>query len=268
MKTILMISVSMILFFGCEKDSVILDNDCNKQHYGAKLKAMYIYNSSTSDEPYSFTTYTYDDNWNLKKELLSEYPSPVFASVIYDYSIDGKLKNKKRLAIEGAYNPNQNESDFVLIWENKYEYIDNKTIEKVFRNNELTDSNVYSYNGCLLIEEFHNNFSNLGEWSIIYEYDLNNNLTKETSFPDGNYLRYFYEDSKLVKLVSYNKGNSILNETNYIYIKANDKSYTEIRTGEFLSEKITTENGKLIEHIKYHPTFPGSEWWCHRYDYY
>lgn len=110
MNRVIKYSLFLLFLISCEKD----DFDLQK---AGKLKTKYIYSSSTDSEPYSFTTYYYDDNWNLIKELISDYPKPVWASYTYEYSEDGQLSNKQHRAIEGLNSPDQTEADFILLWE-------------------------------------------------------------------------------------------------------------------------------------------------------
>lgn len=256
------LAVSMLI--SCENDSAI-------ERTNNKLKKMYIYSDSDAEDPYSFTKYFYDNNGNLIKELISDYPEPVYASFNYEYSSEGKLISKKRKAIEGASSPNQTEEDFVLIWEKKYKYTGNKKIEKEYSDNKLTDSAIYVYDGELLIEETHYDIEDSEQWSIEYKYNSNDNLIKENQYPDSIYTKYIYEDEQLHKTLQYDKHDSLLVENLYIYSSSGDKEITEVHYkgpyGEFIKEKITYQFGNKIEHIKYHSTFQGEEWWVKRYEY-
>ncbi len=265
MKKTFYIILIVSLTISCKKDDTILEKN-------SKVKTKYIYANSSDKEPYSFTSYTYDDKWNLKKELISDYPSPIYASFTYEYSDDGYLISQKRWAKEGYNYPNQTESEFSLIWEKKYENIDNKKIEREYHDNVLTDSNIYIYYNDFLLEENHYDIKNSDDWSISYEYDSKNNLIKRTSIPDGTYTVYYYNDSKISKTLHYDNNDSLPVENIFIHTKSNNKDITEIHYngphGEYISDKITTENGNIVEYIKYHPTFQGAEWWCERYEYY
>jgi len=254
--------VSMLI--SCENDSAI-------ERTNNKLKKMYIYSDSDAEAPYSFTKYFYDNNGNLIKELISDYPEPVYASFNYEYSGDEKLISKKRKAIEGASSPNQTEEDFILIWEKKYTYTDNKKIEKEYSDNYLTDSAIYVYDDDLLIEETHFDIEDSKQWSIEYKYNSNGNLLKKNQYPDSIYTKYIYEDERLHKTLQYDKHDSLLVENLYIYSSPGNKEITEVHYegpyGKFITEKITRQFGNKIEHIKYHPTFQGEEWWVKRYEY-
>ncbi len=257
--------MSLLLFISCQKGKF----DVQKT---GKLKAKYVYSSSTESHPYAFTTYYYDDNWNLVKELISDYPKPVFASFTYKYSINGQLLNKKYQAIEGINYPGQTESDFTLLWEKKYHYLDNKKIEEEYRNGILTDSVIYIYRNNLIMTEYHYDLGDLKRWSIIYNYDPNDNLIKKTSNPVGSYTVYHYTGSKIIKAMNYNQMDSLLVENTYTYTKKNNKEIVEVHYkgpyGEFISFKTTYKDGNIIEKITYSPTFIGSEWNCVKYEYY
>lgn len=265
MNRVIKYSLFLLLLISCEKD----DFDLQK---AGKLKTKYIYSSSTDSEPYSFTTYYYDDNWNLIKELISDYPKPVWASYTYEYSEDGQLSNKQRRAIEGLNSPDQTEADFILLWEKKYHYRDNKQIEVEYRRGTLSDSAIFIYEDDKIMAEYHYDVVEKNTWNIIYEYDSNNNLIKETINPDGEYTIYHYKGSKIDKVFNYNQNDSLLVENTYTYTQSNNKEIVEVNYkgpyGEFISFKRTYEDGNLIEEIKYHPTFQGSEWYCLRYEYY
>lgn len=255
----------LILSVTCEKDDIGLKKN-------SKVKTRYIFSGSTDDKPYSFATYTYDNNWNLIKELISDYPKPVFASESYEYSEDGRLISRQRRAIEGENHTDQTEADFTLIWEKKYEYRGNRKIEKEYRNNIVKDSSVYTYDNNLLTEEYHYNIENHTEWGTLYEYNPDNLLIKTTSYPEGYYTKYIYQDSKIEKTLHFNNNDSILGENLFVYTFRDSKEIRETHNigtnGEFISEKITSINGNVLEYIKYHPTFIGAEWWCEKYEYY
>jgi hypothetical protein len=271
MKKILLMFFFSLLFFSCEKDPTTTGDEYNLQGTG-KIKTKYIYSSSSEIEPYATNAYTYDKNWNIKKILISDYPKPVFASYTYEYSDKGVLLNKKYNAIEGANYPDQTESDFSLIREYKYSYLENKQIEKEYRNNKLTDSVVYSFMNNLLISEYNYDLDDGTDWNIIYKYDSNKNKIKETINPDGIYTIYTYEGSIIKTSTEYDRNGSLLVTITFTYSKSNDKVFVESHYkgtyGDFLSEKTTYTDGNVIEYIKYHPTFQGEEWFCYRYDYY
>lgn len=271
MRKIALIFFFSLLFFSCEKDPTTTGDDYNLQGTG-KIKTKYIYSSSSEIEPYATNAYTYDENWNIKKILISDYPKPVFASYTYEYSDKGVLLNKKYNAIEGANYLDQTESDFILIREYKYSYQGNNKIELEYRRNELTDSVVYDYKNNLLVSENHYDLKDGYEWSIIYQYDSNNNLIKITENPEGTYTINSYEGSRIIKSENYDKNGALTVENEFAYSKSEGKVIVESHYkgtyGDFLSEKTTYKDGNVIEYIKYHPTFQGEEWFCYRYDYY
>jgi len=258
-RTVISIFV-IILIVGCGKDNFELEKE-------GKIKMKYFYSNSSDTDPYSFTTYSYDSDWNLVKELISDAPKPIWAFYIYLYNDNGELINKKHYAKLGENYPDQTESSFTLLEEFKYVHFSNKTIEMEYYESELTDSIISEYFSNLLISESHYDIIDQTETIITYEYDTNGNFIKETSLPDGDYSVYFYENSKVQKTLSYNSNDSLLSETIFIYTEIGDNEITETFVGDFLYDKTTKENGNIIEYIRYHPTFFG-EWYCHRYEYF
>ena len=265
MKTFFRLIIISIFLYSCDKNNIEVSPN-------AKVKTKYIYSSSTDLEPYSFTSYTYDHNWNLTKELISDYPKPVTSSYTYKYDSDGRLLIKKYNSINGYNHSNQTETAFSVIREYKYQYIDDLQIELIYKKGELYDSVIYKNYNDLVLEEHHFNQSRGTEWSIINEYDPDGNLLKKSELPDNIYTTYLYENSKIIKSNIYSSDNLLVVENTYSYTKSRDKEIVEIHYkgpyGEFISEKTTYNRGSIIEFIKYHPTFIGSEWYCHRFEYY
>ncbi|MBN2481517.1 MAG: hypothetical protein JXB19_07250 [Bacteroidales bacterium] len=265
MKTLKWFVCLAVLTTGCEEDPFLVKHDF-------KVKTQYRYHDSSEDEPYGFTLYTYDHEWRLTKELISDYPGPAFASNTYEYSNNGRLLHKKRWAMQGTNFPGQDESDFTLIWECKYSYMGNKQIEKEYHDNELTDSSVYVHSGDLLLEEHHYDFRRSSNWSVFYEYDTQKNLIKKITVPDGNYTAYYYSGSNLVKTMKFNSSDSLLAESIAVYSGSGGTEIVETHRvrpdGNALTHKRTYYTGLLVEDIQYHPAFPGAEWSCLRYDYY
>lgn len=251
----------IILIVSCEKDDFDLEKTGN-------IKTKYVYSSSENTDPYSFTTYSYDSRWNLVKKLLSDNPKPIYASYTYDYNENEELVNKKHFFKLGENYPDQTESSFSLVEEFKYTYSNNKTIELEYNETELTDSTVYIYTSNQLLSETHFDINDQTEWSIYYEYNSNNNLIKETSLPSGNYIIHEYKNSKIQKSTSYDSNGTLISELVFIYSNIENTEIIETYNGDFLSEKTTIKNGNVIEYIRYHPTFPGAEWYCHRYEYF
>jgi len=254
----------IITLVGCEHDTTI-------ERSGNKLRFKYIYSNSNEEVPYSSTEYFYDNDGNLIKELISEYPKPVYASFNYEYSDDGKLISEKYKAIQGASSPDQSEDDFSLIWRKKYTYTANKKIEKEYYDNTLTDSAIYAYEASLLVEEAHYDLERSVQWKIDYKYNSSGDIIKKYQYPDSTYSEYIYKNNRLHKILQYNNNDSLVTENLYMYSSSGNKEITEIYYkgpyGEYIKEKITRLSGKKIEHIKYHPTFQGAEWWCKRYEY-
>jgi hypothetical protein len=267
MKKIALFFILSFVFFSCKKDHTSQEDEYNLQGTG-KIKTKYIYSSSSDSEPYATNSYSYDDNWNLRKILISNYPKPVFASYTYEYSDLGVLSNKKYNGIEGANYPNQTESDFILIREYKYSYRGNNKIELEYRKNALTDSVVYTYMDNLLVSEYHYDLDGDLSYNRKYEYDSDNKLIKETYSPEDTYIIYMYEGSRVIKVTEFDQSGSKMMENTYSYTKSDSKVIVELYSKDFLSEKTTYKDGNVIEEIKYHPTFQGAEWYCYRYEYY
>lgn len=263
--------ISLALFFfllliSCEKNSMVPEDE-NNLHGTAKIKTKYIYSSSLNIEPYATNTYTYDENWNLKKILIADFPKPIFASYTYEYADQGILINMKYKGIEGANYPNQTEAEFVLIREYKYSYRGNIKTELEYRKNVLADSTVYTYVDNLLISEYYYDLDGDLSYNRKYEYDSDKNLIKEIYSPENTYLLYTYECSRVIKTTEFDQNGTKIMENTYKYSKQDDKVIVELFIKDFLSQKSTYENGNIIEFIQYHPTMPG-EWYCYKYDYY
>jgi hypothetical protein len=267
MKKITLSLFFSLMFFSCEKNTFVPNNEYNLQGNG-KIKTKYIYSSSSASEPYAINSYSYDGNWNLKKILISDYPKPVFASYTYEYSDRGVLISKKYNGIEGVNYLAQTESDFTLIREYKYNYRGNDKIELEYRKNALADSVVYTYMNNLLVSEYFFDLDGNLSYNRKYEYDSDNKLIKEIYSPENTYLIYMYEGSQVVKVTEFNQNGSNIMENTYSYTKSDGNVIVELYNKDFLSEKTTYKNGNVIEYIKYHPTFSGAEWYCNKYTYY
>jgi hypothetical protein len=267
MRKIALMFVFSLIFFSCEKNTLVPNDEYNMQGTG-KIKTKYIYSSSSDSEPYAINSYSYDGNWNLKKILISDYPTYVFASYTYEYSDLGVLLNKKYNGIEGANHPNQTESDLILIREYKYSYRGNNKIESEYRFNVLADSVVYTYKNNLLVSEYYHDLDGDLSYNRKYEYDSDDKLIKETYNPEGTYLIYSYEGSRVAKVTEFDQNGSKMMENTYNYTKSNGKVIVELYNKDFLSKKTTYKDGNVIEDIKYHPTFQGAEWYCYKYSYY
>lgn len=261
MKTFFYLIIISFFIISCDKNDIEISPD-------AKVKTKYIYSSSTSPEPYAKTSYTYDYNWNIIKELNSDYPKPPTSSYTYQYDSQGRLINKKYNGKTGLNHSNQTEADFSVIREYKYQYIDDMQIELIYKDGELRDSASYKRVNDLVLEEHHYDLEDGQVWGISYKYDSDGKLTKKWETPDDLITIFEYEDSKLIRTISVNRFGQLQSEANYNYSLSGNNEIRECSYGEFLSERITYENGRMIEFIKYHPTFIGSEWWCYRYEYY
>ncbi len=233
------IFIVFVFFISCEKNR--LNNNENK------LKAEYVYSNSNATSPYSTILYYYDVSGNLIKELTTNCPISICSSCLYEYSNDGQLDKKTYKVKNGLNYEGQTEADFSIIWEQIYKYDENKVTEERYKDNQLTNI-------------------------IIYEYDSEDNLTKEIYKSKNEYVIYHYKNSKIIKTLRYNSANLLLDENLYTYIQSENTEIVEIlykgQLGEYVSYKKTYENGRVVEEVKYHPTFHGEEWFCKRYEYY
>lgn len=157
-----------------------------------------------------------------------------------------------------------------------YYYPDVNTIIEIIyhESGELKDSIVSVYSGELLVKESH--FNHLGTWGSKYEYNSDGKLFKSTNLIGENpVINYFDENGVLEKTIGYKDEEE---RTIITYERENIRGQLIIRCyikhlhlnmiEPFLSSHKKFENGKFIEAVNYHPTFPGSEWWCHRYEYF
>jgi len=262
----------ILLLLSCEKETEPTpDGEDYLLQGNGKIKTLYIYSSSSETEPYATNAYTYDENWNITKILISDYPGPVFASYTFEYSDEGVLINKKYKGIEGVNYPDQTEDDFVLIRESRYSYQGDKKIVLEYQGNVLKDRVVYTIQNDLVELEEHHNVTDGSEWSVVYQYDSNKHLIKKTENPEGLYALYFYDGSRMIRSENYDNHGVLTLEYEYAYSKSDDKviveSYNKGNYRTSLSEKTTYKDGNVMEYIRFHPTFQG-EWFCHRYDYY
>jgi hypothetical protein len=139
------------------------------------------------------------------------------------------------------------------------------------KDGELNDSNVFIYNGSFLINEQH--YSNHGFWEFGYEYNSDGKLQR-TIYNEGGEevdesVNLFDDNGLLEKTVGYRngvEGRTIIYERSFSGSQL--KIGSRVKNAEYLSDYKKFKDGKLVEFVNYHPTFPGSEWWCHRYEYY
>jgi hypothetical protein len=277
MRKIVLILVITQLFYSCEKDilnpqnNILIQENLFDLHSFGTIKTQLNFSSSKDTLPYSFASYEYDKNWNLKKKLISEYPNPVLSSDIYEYSDKELLLSRKHYSIEGMVSPDRTEADLTLISESKYSYAGKKIIEERFIKDILSDSIIYSFSNNLLESKYVYNEINKMVWSIIYEYDSNGNKIKMTENPEGTYTLYSYDGSDIKKTTNYDHNGVLLVELNYSYTESGDNKivggHYKGPYGEFISDKTTYQGGNVIEYIRYHPTKPG-EWVCQRFVYY
>lgn len=265
MNRLLTVGILLLLCISCERNEMI-------PPYAGKLKKTLHYSSSTEDEPYSFIEYFYDDKGQLVKEVFRWKPNYMFAYHIYEYSEEARLLKKRRQSIEGS-----SVRPFFKIIYDKYDYYsDNKQIEHEYKDDILTDSTVFIYDGDNLLGEYHYDVEKNSSWNITYEYDGNNNLIRKTEpgglYSGGTYTTYQYIGSTLDKVYNHAMDGSILVENTYSYRRSGNDEIVEIHykdpSGEFLSNKKLYRAGKLIEDIAYDSAFNYSERSCSRYKYY
>ncbi|MBN1985120.1 MAG: hypothetical protein JW761_02390 [Prolixibacteraceae bacterium] len=157
-----------------------------------------------------------------------------------------------------------------------YTYPDANTKTEVIYNDEgeRRDSVIYSYAGNLLTEEKH--YNHLGTWGSKYEYNSKGKLVKITDLAsdDKFTVHSFDKKGRLNKTEGVVNGEvkstawyeyEIIRNTLVITMFSEDVySRGERRP----SARKTYKNGKLVEYVLYHPTFPGAEWYCNRFEYY
>lgn len=157
-----------------------------------------------------------------------------------------------------------------------YSYPDaNTKIEVIYEENgELDDSIVYVFEGALLIEERH--LSDTVEWGKRFEYNQDGKLQKTIDLETGNVTEnYFDENGVLEKSITFT-GEEVRSVATYerrrsgdeLVIRCYIKHFNASQVEPFLSSHKKYVNRKLVEYVKSHPTFPGSEWFCTNYEYY
>ncbi|QGY45189.1 hypothetical protein GM418_16365 [Maribellus comscasis] len=157
-----------------------------------------------------------------------------------------------------------------------YSYPDaNTKIEVVYNaEGERRDSVIYRYSGNLLTEEKHVN--HLGIWGNKYEYNNEGKLYKTIDLADEHMVSKNHFDRKglLVKTERIVDGNiestiwyesEITRTSLFVTMYPGSDSDSDIRLP---GAQKKFRDGKLVEYILYHPTFPGSEWYCQRFEYY
>jgi len=146
---------------------------------------------------------------------------------------------------------------------------ENTKIETIYlEDGELRDSVIYRYSGNFLVEERH--FNHLGEWGRLFQYNNEGKLWKATDIEDDNEtINYFDEKGLLERTVSFSDGE----ETGIVHYEQelNSKEliiYAWMDGAEYPTSHKVFRNGRLVEYVLYHPTFPGSQWYCNRFEYY
>lgn len=276
MRTFICLLLFSVLLSGCNKPVVEPEKtDPPDPEKDYKLKTETTYPNSRDTSRSTVTTFTYDAQWNLTKKLTSSF-NQLLSAYTYEYSDDNKLSDMKFWAYSGQMKPDIKESDLLLRYECRYSYISNKKIEMRYSGNKLTDSTVYTYKGQLLIDELSHRLNSSDIKHVLYSYDSKDRLLKVTDSISSvglfSYTDYVYQDSQLYQERQQMVFDNYLIVKTYTYSTVENKRITEVHNedpyGDYLSERITYQDDKKIEYIKYHPTFPGQEWYCVRYEYY
>jgi hypothetical protein len=232
--------------------------------------------------------------------LLEESDSPDVSQIDFLFGTEESGRLQKQLNFSGSDDETIN-SDIEFIYKNgrlsqmihyfrtgtttsplavskiySYTYPDANTKTEVIYNDEgeRRDSVIYSYAGNLLTEEKH--YNHLGTWGSKYEYNSKGKLVKTTDLAiEGKFtIHSFDKKGRLNKTEGVVNGEvkstawyeyEIIRNTLVITMFSEDVySRGERRP----SARKTYKNGKLVEYVLYHPTFPGSEWYCNRFEYY
>jgi antitoxin component YwqK of YwqJK toxin-antitoxin module len=157
-----------------------------------------------------------------------------------------------------------------------YYYPDaNTKIEVIYEEDgELDDSIVYVFEGSLLIEERH--LSDTIEWGKRFEYNQDGKLQKTINLETGNVTENYFDESGMLEkslIITGEEVHSVLTyereiNGNQLMIRCYVKNSRVNTVEPFLSSHKKFVNRKLVEYVRYHPTFPGSEWFCTKYEYY
>lgn len=237
----------------------------------AKPRKKSIFSSSDKPEPYAFINYEYDKNWNLIKESCFNYPKPINRYYLFEYDKQNRLSEKKEYYRIGLNTTDQTEKDLSLHKKYMYTYPSkDRKIEKIYVDGIFDKKTEYQYNNNKLSKESHFDENEEFKWFIIYNYDSQGRLIKKTE-TSGQYTTYEYNYDGLLNRFFHFDSDGKLLVTNIIIYKDSNRikeTHYEGPYGTFISEKETYKNGLLIEYIKYHPTFPGAEWFCYRYEYF
>ena len=153
---------------------------------------------------------------------------------------------------------------------------ENSRVEVKYEDNgELDDSIVYIYEGALLIEDRY--YTNNSYWGAKYEYNAEGKPVKKTDLAGENPVFYYYnKNGALEKSIAFEDGEERSVSTYEREILRNNQLiircyilHLHLNWEEpFLTSHKKFSDGRLVEFVNYHPTFPGSEWFCHRYEYY
>lgn len=238
-----------------------------------RLKKQLNYSSSEDETLNSEVEYFYNSQNQLTKEELrfftDESQSYVHSRTEYTYG-NGKLAEKKYFARNYTTDPMK----LLYVYEFRYPDINTK-MELFYNRGELKDSIIYRFKNNLLVNEKHFPAAH-SEWEIKYSYTSGGKLKERTELPLNEItINHFDENGLLEKTVGLVENDV---RTTITYEREDNGSQLIIRSyiNDIYSNRLEPiphtykifENSKLVEYVKYHPTFPGSEWFCQRYEYY
>jgi hypothetical protein len=131
---LLFLTVLLISVFSCTKDEY---EDLISEPENYRLSKVLNYGSSSDSEPNTFMDLEYDENGNLQRESLYDYPSTLFTYREYDYDSNNLLIEKR--------NYDGQVGNLRLGTYTKYEY----------ENGNLIKEELYSKNGTLKRTKFY-----------------------------------------------------------------------------------------------------------------
>jgi hypothetical protein len=250
------------------------------------------YATSTSSQPYGFVDFTYNDDGNLVKESMFDFPNALTTYKIYEYK-SGKLMEKKMF---DGYVGNLTLGTYI-----KYYYTNDKLTKEELRlvDGTLKYTTLSEFDGNNLIKTYKLN-DDLGVHHLYkYAYDDKDRMVLEQVFMYDQQLdeftKYVYDRNRLTKKEFYNRYGNLTMYMENVYNGSDDLPDGELyfdSNGQLtqqqtlvydswgnLIERIVENqstcklfskkyNGELlIEEITYDPSFGCAEWTVSRYEY-
>lgn len=272
----------MIILLGNFSCSVFKDDDFADQSHidylfgveeSGRLKKELHFSGSNDETVNSDIEFVYKND-RLIKKIYNDYNwnEPFVLQKDTFVYVNGKLSEMLHYFRRGAVT-----SPLIISEIYKYSYPDDNSKIEVIREEtgELDDSVKYIYSGNLVIEERH--FNHQGEWGRKFEYNSMGKLYKSSDLDGTNLvINYFDENGVLESSASMDSdGVNVLMlisyereiEGNKLKIKKYLEDMRVNSVEPFLTSHKVFENEKLVEEVKYHPTFSGSQWYCNRYEY-